>query len=401
MEINLLDLINALPTQGHAYYLSRLGVIAASIIMLSFIAFRLLLPALRKAATRTQHGWDDLLIRNKFISRVLFIVPVIAADKLTHLLFDLPEAVDKNVTHLISIAITLVIAGVVLSIINTIRDVFDEIESLRTLPIDNIRQLAVLLVYLFTVIFIVSIIFNKSPLTLLTGISAAMALVLLIFKDVILGFVAGVQLSLNRLVRVGDWIVFEKGKADGDVISVGLTVVKVRNFDKTITSIPVYDLVSNSFTNWRGMQETGARRIKRAIYLDQNSVGYLTQANYEKLKEHPLLKEYLANKLADGACIATLDELPSHRCLSNLGTFRAYIEAYLTNKKEIRNDMLMMCRQLSPTEHGLPLEIYCFSETEWLSYEKIQADVFDHLYCVSKYFGLRVFQFGELKTPAK
>ncbi len=396
----MLDLLNFLPAEGHAFYLSRLGVIALSVLILTLLAFKLVLPVLRKAITKTRHTWDDLLIKNKFISRVLLIVPVIAADKLTHLLFELPDTVEQNVGHLISIAITLVIAAVVLSVINTIRDIFDEIESLRTLPIDNIRQLAVLLVYLITVIFIVSIIFNKSPLTLLTGISAAMALVLLIFKDVILGFVAGVQLSLNRLVRVGDWIVFEKGKADGDVISVGLTVVKVRNFDKTITSIPVYDLVSNSFTNWRGMQETGARRIKRAIYLDQNSVGYLTQENYEKLKDHHLLKQYLADKLADGANIATKDELPNARCLSNLGTFRAYIEAYLTEKKEVRNDILMMCRQLAPTEHGLPLEIYCFTETEWLTYEKIQSDIFDHLYCVSKYFGLRVFQFGEFKTPS-
>ncbi|MCU4677526.1 mechanosensitive ion channel family protein [Catenovulum sp. 2E275] len=393
----MLDLLDFLPTQGHAFYLSRIGVILAAVLFLSLVAFKFVLPVLRKAITKTNHTWDDLLIENKFISRVLLIVPVIAAEKLTYLLFDLPEHVAQDFGHVISIAITLVIASVILAIINTIRDIFDEVESLRTLPIDNIRQLAVLLVYLITTIFIVSIIFDKSPLTLLTGISAAMALVLLIFKDVILGFVAGVQLSLNRLVRVGDWIVFEKGKADGDVISVGLTVVKVRNFDKTITSIPVYDLVSNSFTNWRGMQETGARRIKRALYLDQNSVGYLTQENYEKLKDHPLLKQYLADKIADGASIATKDELPSNRCLSNLGTFRAYIEAYLKEKKEIRNDMLMMCRQLAPTEHGLPLELYCFTETEWLRYEKIQADVFDHLYCVAKYFGLRVFQFGELK----
>ncbi|WP_246072419.1 mechanosensitive ion channel family protein [Catenovulum sediminis] len=392
MDLQLLDM---LPEQGYAYYLARLAILFAVLLIINLVAFKFILPVVNKAISKTKLVWDDLLIKNHFVSRIFWIVPVIATDKLCLLLFEIDSAETPAFAQMISILMTIVIASVILSIINTVRDVFDSIESLRTLPIDNIRQLTVLVVYLVTLIFIVSIAFEKSPLALLTGISAAMALVLLIFKDVILGFVAGVQLSLNRLVRVGDWIVYAPGGADGTVISVGLTVVKVRNFDNTITSVPVYDLVSDSFTNWRGMQETGARRIKRALYIDQNSVCYLTQENFEKLKKHPLLQEYLQNKLDEGVTIADEHTLPDKRCLSNLGTFRAYVEFYLHAKPEIRSDMLIMCRQLSATEHGLPLEVYCFSEVEWKKYEKIQADIIDHLLCAADYFGLRIYQFGD------
>lgn len=391
-----MELLNALPSDGPLYLTSRLGILVLAILIICLLAFKVILPVISAAIRKTRIAWDDLLIKNKFFSRLLWIIPIVAADRMTLLLFEI-EKPQATLSAVVSIAITIVIASVILSIINTISDVFEQTPSLKTMPMDNIRQLAVLVIYLVSTIFIVSIIFDKSPLALLTGLSAAMALVLLIFKDVILGFVAGVQLSLNRLVRVGDWIVFTPGGADGTVVSVGLTVVKVRNFDNTITSIPVYDLVSNSFTNWRGMQETGARRIKRALYVDQNSVSYLTEDKYQRFKDHPLLKEYLADKLASGARIAKPDKLPEQRCLSNLGTFRAYVENYLYAKKEIRSDLLIMCRQLAATENGLPLEIYCFTEINWKNYEGIQADVIDHILCAADYFDLRIHQFGDIQ----
>lgn len=386
-----------LPEQGVAYTASRIGVIFLLVAAVGLLTFKIISPLISTAIRKTRLEWDDLLLKNKFLNRILWCLPIIVVEKTTHSLFNFTDSQHDVFNQFISIILTILIASVILSIIHTIRDIFDRSETLRTLPIDNVRQLAVLTVYIVTVIFIVSITFNKSPLALLTGISAAMALVLLIFKDVILGFVAGVQLSLNRLVRVGDWIVYTPGGADGTVISVGLTVVKVRNFDNTITSVPVYDLVSNSFTNWRGMQETGARRIKRALYIDQNSVHHLTQNDFDKLKQHPLLKEYLQQKLDDGATVVSSDNLPDKRTLSNLGTFRAYVERYLDAKKEIRSDMLIMCRQLAATEHGLPLEVYCFTEVEWKKYEAIQADIIDHLLCAADYFGLRIYQFGQVK----
>ncbi|WP_155949154.1 mechanosensitive ion channel family protein [Gayadomonas joobiniege] len=392
----MLEILSFLPTEGSFYLSSRIGVLLAALLVICLITFKIILPIIRKAVTKTRIEWDDLLIKNRFFSRILWIIPIIAGDRLSRLLFDI-DGEHVILKSTVSIAITMLVAAVILALINTIRDVFEKTPSLKSIPFDNIRQLAVLVIYLVATIFIVSIIFDKSPLALLTGLSAAMALVLLIFKDVILGFVAGVQLSLNRLVRVGDWIVFNKGGADGTVISVGLTVVKVRNFDKTITSIPVYDLVSNSFTNWRGMQETGARRIKRAIFIDQNSVTYLTEEKYQRFKDHPFMSAYIEEKIASGACIAKPDKLPEQRCLSNLGTFRAYIEKYLDNKKEIRSDMLIMCRQLAPTEHGLPLEIYCFTEVDWKRYEGIQADILDHILCAADYFDLRVHQFGDIQ----
>jgi miniconductance mechanosensitive channel len=247
-------------------------------------------------------------------------------------------------------------------------------------------------------IFVLATLMGKSPVYFLSGIGAVTAIIILVFKDAILGFVAGIQISVNQMVRIGDWIEMPKAGADGDVIDVSLTTVKVRNWDKTITTIPTYSLISDSFKNWRGMFESGGRRIKRALFLDMQTVGFADEQLLEGWKGIRLLKPYLEEKLAEIAEENKqrgddLGVLGNGRRLTNVGTFRAYCVAYLKAHPRIHKDMTFLVRQLQPTEHGLPLEIYVFTtDTRWAFYEGIQADVFDHLIAIVGQFGLRVFQ---------
>ena len=258
-----------------------------------------------------------------------------------------------------------------------------------------------LVLYLLTTIIVVSLLLNKSPIYLLSGIGALTAVLLLVFQDTIKGLVASVQISANKMVVTGDWIELPKYGADGDVIEIGLSTVKIKNFDKTITTVPTYALISDSFKNWRNMYHTGARRIKRTIIIDMGSIHFYTETDIEELTQTQLLKSYLTDKKEQIVQPTASDELASEeainpvnkRQLTNIGTFRAYIDNYLHNLDTINTELTCMVRQLSSTPDGLPLEIYCFaSTTEWATYEAIQADIFDHLFAVAPHFGLRVFQ---------
>ena len=247
-------------------------------------------------------------------------------------------------------------------------------------------------------IIIVGILINRSPLVLLTGLGASAAVLMLVFKDSIMGFVSGIQLSANNMLKVGDWITMPKYGADGTVIEVTLNTVKVRNFDKTITTIPPYLLISDSFQNWRGMQESGGRRVKRSINIDMNSVCFCTSDMLEKYRRIQLLKEYVESteqRLASYNEAHEIDNsvLVNGRRQTNLGVFRAYLTSYLKSLPEVNHDLTCMVRQLQPTADGIPLELYFFSSTTvWVDYEGIQADVFDHVLAIIPEFGLRVFQ---------
>ncbi len=269
-------------------------------------------------------------------------------------------------------------------------------------------QLAQLLVWIVGGIFAVSLMIDRSPALLLSGLGAAAAIILLIFRDTILSLVAAVQVSSYDLVRVGDWITAPKFGADGDVVEIGLNVVKVQNFDKTITSIPTYKLVDESFTNWRGMTDSGARRIKRSLLIDLQSVRFLDTAEIDRFGRMAVLAEYIedkrrdlakTNQAADGTAAAIASKMgvasvdPSLRRLTNLGTFRAYAERYLVAREDIREDMTLMVRQLAATEDGVPIELYCFTNTtNWVAYEGIQSDIFDHLIAMTDAFDLRLVQ---------
>lgn len=250
------------------------------------------------------------------------------------------------------------------------------------------------------VIYIVAILADKSPVAILSGLGAMSAVLMLVFKDTILGFSAGLQLSTNKMVQLGDWIEMPKYGADGDVIDIGLNVVKVRNFDKTITTIPTYALVSDSFKNWRGMRESGGRRIKRAIKIDLHSIKFLNEDDIKRLEKANLLAPYLKEKVNEIKSYNESNKFDlsvsiNGRRLTNIGTLRAYILTYLKNHPNINKDMTIMVRQLSPNEYGIPLEIYCFtSTTVWDDYENIQSDIFDHIYSVLGEFDIKPYQYG-------
>ena len=250
------------------------------------------------------------------------------------------------------------------------------------------------------VIYIVAILADKSPVAILSGLGAMSAVLMLVFKDTILGFSAGLQLSTNKMVQLGDWIEMPKYGADGDVIDIGLNVVKVRNFDKTITTIPTYALVSDSFKNWRGMRKSGGRRIKRAIKIDLHSIKFLNEDDIKRLEKANLLAPYLKEKVNEIKSYNESNKFDlsvsiNGRRLTNIGTLRAYILTYLKNHPNINKDMTIMVRQLSPNEYGIPLEIYCFtSTTVWVDYENIQSDIFDHIYSVLGEFDIKPYQYG-------
>lgn len=268
--------------------------------------------------------------------------------------------------------------------------------SANRLPLRGITQAAKLTVAIISLVMAVSVLFDKSPLYILSGVGALTAVILLIFKDALLGFVGGLQLAANDMVRTGDWIEMPKYGADGDVIEVGLTTVKVRNWDKTITTVPTYALVTDAFKNWRGMTESGGRRIKRAVHIDIQSIRFLTDDDMTNLSHLQPLRPYLAQKkqeLHDDAQHWDGEAIVNRRRLTNIGTFRAYLERYLAQLPLVNHDMTLLVRQLPPQAEGLPIEIYLFCrDTRWGVYEQFQADIFDHIFAILPTFGLRAFQ---------
>jgi len=288
--------------------------------------------------------------------------------------------------------------SVLLAFLDSLAEIFDTLEFSRMAPVKSFIQVAKILLYFFVGIFILSIILGKSPAFFLGGLGALAAVMMLVFKDSILGLVAGIQLSANKMLRIGDWIEMPKYGADGDVIDVSLTTVKVQNWDKTITSIPAFALVSNSFKNWRGMSESGGRRIKRSIFIDMSTIRFCNEEMLRRFRKFHFIAEYIEKKKSELSTInkdGHIDdsELVNGRRMTNIGTFRAYLYYYLRNHEKISNKMTFLIRQLQPTKEGLPIEIYVFSnDIVWANYEAIQADIFDHILACINQFDLKVFQ---------
>jgi miniconductance mechanosensitive channel len=304
------------------------------------------------------------------------------------------------VRGLASAYVVLTIAWSIGNLLNALGVIYVERNPQRAQarPIKGYLQVVKLIVYLVTAILIVALLFDRDPLLLLSGLGAMTAVLMLVFKDTILSLVASVQLSSNDMLRVGDWIEMPQLNADGSVIDISLHTVKVQNWDRTITTIPTWRLISESYKNWRGMFDSGGRQVKRSIYLDQASVRFLTEDERGGLRRFALIRDYLDRKLAEIAefnekLIAEGKDPVNSRAVTNVGTFRAYVQAYIESHHGIKKDMLMLVRQLQPQPNGLPLEIYCYTATTaWVEYEGIQADIFDHLYAILPEFGLRVFQ---------
>ncbi|MBL4938829.1 MAG: mechanosensitive ion channel family protein [Lutibacter sp.] len=296
------------------------------------------------------------------------------------------------------IFIIIVAAEICSSFFNSAKEILLQSKRFKDKPIGSFTQLGKILVYAITIILIISIVINKSPLFLLSGLGAMAAILLLVFKDSILGFVASIQLSGNDMVRVGDWVTVSNYGADGDVIEINLTTIKVQNFDKTITTIPTYAFISDAFTNWRGMEDSAGRRIKRALNIKIESIKFCSPEMLEQFKKYHLITNYIEEQqkvISDYNTKhnANKSELINGRHLTNVGLFRIYVEEYLKYNPNINSEMTCMVRQLRPTEYGLPIEIYAFSKNKaWTKYEAIMADIFDHLFAATSNFELEIFE---------
>ncbi|MEM7671956.1 MAG: mechanosensitive ion channel domain-containing protein [Verrucomicrobiota bacterium] len=363
------------------------------------IAKYLIQSSVASVIKKTRTDWDDLILEKGVITRLSHIVPLIVVSFAPGLVIK-PESpimpIFEKATNVYSIIVVLLVID---ALLNVAIVAYERISSSRKIPLKGFVQAIKLVFNSIGLIFIVSTLLDKSPVILVSGLGAMTAVLLLVFRDPIMGLVAGIQLSVNNMVKVGDWIEMRQKGADGDVIDVSLTTVKVRNWDKTITTIPTHALIAESFKNWRGMKETGGRRIKRNIHIDMATVRFLGEAEIDKFLQFAPLGDHLAKKIPElrehNKRLALSDTSPkaNGRSLTNVGLFRAYCEAWLRAKPEIHTELTFLVRQLQPTEHGLPIEIYVFTKTTaWAEYEGIQADIFDHLLSVLPEFGLSVYQ---------
>jgi miniconductance mechanosensitive channel len=388
-------------TEVTAKYLNMLALLISLLLVvfiIDFVIMKLIRGFFTKFATNSKTNFDDLLISNNVPRNIAHIIPLlIALEFIRDVFTDFPafENVVEKGLQVFAIILTL---WIVRSILHTLKDFLKTLPRLKDKPIDSYIQVFMIFAWLAGFMSAIAILTGIPFLKFATGLGAISAVIILVFKDTIMGFVASIQVSINDMVRIGDWITFEKYGADGDVIEINLATVKVQNFDKTITTIPTYALISDSFKNWRGMTSSGGRRIKRALNIKQEGVKYLTDDEVNKLKEIQLISSYLETKQGDiqsynSSNSINKDILLNGRNLTNLGVFRKYIDIYLNNHSAINKDMMIMARQLAPTTQGIPLEIYAFSsDKRWENYEYIMSDIFDHLIAALPYFNLEIFE---------
>jgi len=365
----------------------------ANLLTKRFIAY-IVHPIIGKTAIT----WDDLLIEHRVIIRFSHIAPAATIHFFAPAIFEGNPGIVSLISQIVNIYLIAIILFVIDGALNFMRAVWERSEVGKRYPAKSFTQATKLVINLIGLIFILSALLEKSPLVLFSSLGAVTAILLLIFKDAILGLVAGFQLSVNNMVMVGDWIEMPGRGADGDVIDVSLTTVKVQNWDKTITTIPTYALISDSFKNWRGMSESGGRRIKRALSIDMRTIQFADEALLERFKRIRLLQPYLDAKLEEitkhNKDVGNdLNELINGRRLTNVGTFRAYCVAYLRNHPKLHQNMTLIVRQLAAGPNGLPIEVYVFTnDTAWARYEDIQGDIFDHFLSVLPEFGLSAYQ---------
>lgn len=361
------------------------------------ICKHVILTTVTRLVKKTKATWDDVV----FDRKVMIYLSHLVAPIILYILLPLAISNAGLLTFILRICMIYIIAvflKFISALLSALYHVYSEREQFRDRPLKGLLQTVQVILFFIGGIIIVSILIDKSPMVLLTGLGASAAVLMLVFKDSIMGFVSGIQLSANNMLKVGDWIEMPKYGADGTVIEVTLNTVKVRNWDNTITTIPPYALVSDSFQNWRGMQESGGRRIKRSIRIDMNSVKFCTPEMLAKYRKIRLLKDYIeeAEKVVEEYNKEHgIDNsvLVNGRRQTNLGVFRAYLTNYLRSLPAVNQDLTCMVRQLQPTEQGIPLELYFFSSIKaWIPYEGVQADVFDHVLAIIPEFDLHVFQ---------
>lgn len=384
-----------------AFYLARSVAVVVVLILAALanlIAKRFILSALTHIISRSKTKWDDALLRQDTLQRLAQLAPALVIYDLAPIALqglDFAVMITQGAVQVYMLVILMLVLD---SLLNTAEMVYQGFRASKEIPIKGFIQVSKLILYFLTGIFVISILLNKTPVYLLSGFGALAAVMMLVFRDSILGFVAGIQLAANKMVAVGDWIEMPKYGADGDVLEVALTTVKVQNWDKTITTIPTYALISESFKNWRGMSESGGRRIKRSVSIDMSGIKFCSEEMLQRFEKIQYIAGYIEskkNELQEFNREKSVDNtsLVNGRRMTNIGTFRAYVKAYLQNHPAINKDMTFLVRQLPPTESGLAIEIYVFSsDTVWANYEDIQADIFDHILAVVPEFDLRVYQ---------
>lgn len=374
----------------------------AGILVLAWLANLLGQKLLVRVAARlmrsSRASWDDAIFERRVIHRLANLLPALAIYLTIPLAPGVPAALDIVIRNVAMAYMILTVALSISSLFAAINDIYVASDRTRTRSIKGFLQVANIIVFVFAFLLIIAVLIERSPLLLLSGFGAMTAVLMLVFKDTILSLVASVQLSTNDMLRVGDWIEMPQLGADGDVVDIALHTVKVQNWDKTITTIPTHRLISESYRNWRGMEDSGGRRIKRAIHLDQTSIRYLTAEERQRMSRVSLLTEYIAAKQTEleafNASLTEKGQEPVNtRRLTNIGTFRAYVHAYLRHHPNVHQGLTLLVRHQPPGPTGLPIEVYCFTSTvKWADYEGIQSDIFDHLLSVIPEFGLRVFQ---------
>lgn len=384
-----------------AAFILQVVITIALLFIISYISFfiskYILLRIIKFVVKRTTTTWDDILLEKGVFKRFALLIPAAV------LYFVLPYVIMHNkwlfaADSALKVYTAVIILFVVDSFLDALNDIFMTLEISRSRPIKGYIQIIKILIYSIGIIIIISIIINKSPALLLTGLGAISAILLLVFKDPLLGFVSSIQLSSNDMVKPGDWVSLPKHNADGIVIDINLTSVKIQNWDLSITSVPTQSMISDSFVNWKGMEEGAGRRIKRSFFIDMNSIKFCTEEILQDFKKIRLIEDYVITKQNELLKYNQDNDindsiLVNGRRQTNIGVFRAYLQAYLNNHPYLHKNMTMLIRQLDPTDKGLPIEVYAFSTIKSLAeYESIQGDIFDHILAIIPQFGLNVFQ---------
>jgi len=385
--------LSELVSQGLAT-LIIIASISLVVIVINFITKKIILSFFKRIAKSTSSSFDDLLIKNK-VPGLLSYIP-----SLFFLFWIIPSY--SNTLYLLIEAFTVILFILtVRAILNTVKDYFKSSDSLKHIPVDSYIQVIMIFIWFVGIILILSVLTGREVGTFLASLGALSAIIILVFRDTILGFVSSIQITVNDTVRIGDWITMKGSNADGNVIEVNLSTVKVQNFDNTITTIPTYKLVSDSFINWRGMSESDGRRIKRSLLIKPSSIKFLDDEEIESLKKIHLLSDYIKKihkeiKSYNSSNQVDKSMLINGRNLTNLGIFREYIQRYLKEHPDTNDNLTMMCRQLQPTAQGIPIQIYAFSkDKEWTKYEALTSDIFDHLLSSVKYFNLECFELNQ------
>ncbi|MCU6183844.1 mechanosensitive ion channel family protein [Citrobacter cronae] len=373
------------------------GIIFLTAIIVHVILHWVVLRAFEKRANASSRLWLQIITQNKLFHRLAFTLQGIIVNIQAALWLQKGSEAAEILVTCAQLWIMMYALLSLFSLLDVILNLSQKLPAASQLPLKGIFQGIKLIGAIIVGILIISLLIGQSPAILISGLGAMAAVLMLVFKDPILGLVAGIQLSANDMLKLGDWLEMPKYGADGAVIDIGLTTVKVRNWDNTITTIPTWSLVSDSFKNWSGMSASGGRRIKRSISIDATSIHFLDEDERQRLHKAHLLKPYLTTRHQEidewNQLLDAPESVLNHRRMTNIGTFRAYLNEYLRHHPRIRKDMTLMVRQLAPDDHGLPIEIYAFTNTVvWLEYESIQADIFDHIFAVIEEFGLRIHQ---------